>query len=203
MKIYKIYLKRLLDFLTALLILLVLAPVLIISILILVFKNKGKVFFFQERPGINQKPFNIIKLKTMTDKRDINGLLLPDIQRMTKAGSIMRKLSLDELPQLINVLKGEMSLVGPRPLLFKYISLYSPEQLRRHEVRPGMTGWAQINGRNSISWTKKFNLDVYYVDNLSFFLDIKILWMTFLKVVKSEGVNQTAERPMEAFNGNN
>lgn len=203
MKIYKLHLKRVLDFFTSLLVLVVLSPILLLCVLILVFQNKGKVFFFQERPGINQKPFKIIKLKTMTDEKDVNGLLLPDVQRMTKAGSIMRKFSLDELPQLINVLKGEMSLVGPRPLLYKYISLYSPEQLRRHEVNPGMTGWAQINGRNSISWTEKFNLDVYYVDNLSFFLDIKILWMTFLKVVKSEGVNQTAERPMEAFNGNN
>lgn len=203
MKIYKLYLKRVLDFFTSLLVLVVLSPILLLCVLILVFQNEGKVFFFQERPGINQKPFKIIKLKTMTDEKDVNGLLLPDVLRMTKAGSFMRKLSLDELPQLINVIKGDMSLVGPRPLLFKYIPLYSNEQLRRHEVRPGITGWAQINGRNSIPWTQKFELDVYYVDKMTFLLDFQILWLTLLKVIKREGVNQTEERPMETFNGNN
>ena len=139
----------------------------------------------------------------MTDTKDAEGKMLPDNQRITKAGNIIRKLSIDELPQLINVLKGDMSLVGPRPLLFKYIPLYSEEQFRRHNVRPGITGWAQVNGRNSISWNKKFELDVYYVDHLSFILDIKILWMTFMKVIQSEGVNQTADRPMNPFNGSN
>jgi lipopolysaccharide/colanic/teichoic acid biosynthesis glycosyltransferase len=161
------------------------------------------VFFFQERPGMNQKPFNIIKFKSMTDEKDENGNLLPDIERITKFGAIVRKLSIDELPQLINVLKGDMSLVGPRPLLFKYIPLYSEEQLRRHEVRPGITGWAQVNGRNSISWTQKFALDVEYVDKVSFLMDCKILLLTVKKVLIREGINQSAERPMQPFNGTN
>ena len=166
-------------------------------------QNKGKVFFLQERPGLNQKPFHIIKFKTMTDERDAKGNLLQDIERITKFGDVVRKLSIDELPQLINVLKGDMSLIGPRPLLFKYIRLYSNEQLRRHEVRPGITGWAQVNGRNSISWTRKFELDIYYINNYSFFLDIKIFWMTIVKIVRSEGVNQSEARPMMPFNGTN
>ena len=177
-------------------------PILIITIL-LYFQNKGTPFFFQERPGKNAKPFKIIKFKTMTDEKDENGVLLPDNKRITKLGGFIRKWSLDELPQLFNVLMGTMSLVGPRPLLFKYIPLYSEEQNRRHEVRPGITGWAQVNGRNSISWTKKFELDLYYVDYISFVLDLKILWMTFLKVIKREGITQSAERPMQPFNGNN
>jgi lipopolysaccharide/colanic/teichoic acid biosynthesis glycosyltransferase len=139
----------------------------------------------------------------MTDEKDCEGNLLPDNQRITKAGKLIRKLSIDELPQLINVLKGDMSLIGPRPLLFKYIPLYTQEQLKRHEVRPGITGWAQVSGRNSISWTQKFEFDIYYVNHLSIWLDIKILWLTFVKVMKTEGVNQSNERPMEAFNGNN
>ena len=139
----------------------------------------------------------------MTDQRDNDGNLLPDNQRITKAGSIIRKLSLDELPQLVNVLKGDMSLIGPRPLLFKYIPLYSPEQLRRHDVRPGITGWAQVNGRNAIAWTTKLSHDIYYVDNLSFALDLKILWMTFIKVIARDGVNQGDDRPMNPFTGNN
>lgn len=139
----------------------------------------------------------------MTDAKDTDGKLLPDNQRITKAGKIIRRLSIDELPQLINVLKGDMSLIGPRPLLFKYIPLYSEDQLRRHDVRPGITGWAQVNGRNSISWEQKFDFDIYYVDHLSFILDIKILWMTFIKVIRTEGVNQSDDRPMQPFNGNN
>lgn len=200
---YKFFFKRLLDFIFAILVLLVTLPILIVVFFIFYKQNKGNVFFFQERPGINQKPFNIIKFKTMTDAKDIEGKLLSDNQRITKAGKIIRKLSIDELPQLLNVLKGDMSLVGPRPLLFKYMTLYSKEQLRRHEVRPGITGWAQVNGRNSISWTKKFELDVYYVDKLSFLLDVKILWFTFIKVIKTEGVNQTENRPMMPFDGSN
>ena len=200
---YRLFFKRLLDILAAFILLLLASPILLVVVLILFYQNKSKVFFFQERPGWHQKAFKIIKFKTMTDTKDAEGKMLPDNQRITKAGNIIRKLSIDELPQLINVLKGDMSLVGPRPLLFKYIALYSEEQLRRHNVRPGITGWAQVNGRNSISWNKKFELDVYYVDRLSFILDIKILWMTFMKVIQSEGVNQTADRPMNPFNGSN
>ena len=166
-------------------------------------QNRGKAFFYQERPGKDQVPFRIIKFKTMNDRTDNQGKLLPDNQRLTVFGNYVRKFSLDELPQLINVLKGEMSLIGPRPLLFKYIPLYSAEQNRRHEVRPGITGWAQVNGRNSISWTRKFELDVEYVDRLSFALDFKIFWLTILKIVKREGINQSEARPMEPFNGSN
>lgn len=171
--------------------------------MLLLFQNSGKAFFFQERPGRNQKAFKIIKFKTMNDKRDAFGNLLPDVQRMTAVGKWIRKLSIDELPQLVNVIKGDMSLIGPRPLLFKYLPLYSAEQNRRHEVRPGITGWAQVNGRNSISWTKKFELDVYYVNHLSFWLDFKIFWLTILKILKREGINQSEARPMQPFNGSN
>ena len=200
---YKKIIKRILDFIISFHFILVTLPILIIIAILLYFQNKGTPFFFQERPGKDAKPFNIIKFKTMTDEEDVNGFLLPDNKRITKLGGFIRKWSLDELPQLFNVLMGSMSLVGPRPLLFKYIPLYSEKQNRRHEVRPGITGWAQVNGRNSISWTKKFELDVYYVDHLSFLLDIKILWMTFLKVIKKEGINQSEARPMQPFNGNN
>lgn len=200
---YKELLKHLLDFFIALIVFLTLCPLFLILILLLSIQNKGKPFFFQERPGKNQKPFKIIKFKTMTDAKDQEGNLLPDNLRLTKLGRIMRKLSLDELPQLINVLKGDMSLVGPRPLLFKYIPLYSKEQLRRHQVRPGITGWAQVNGRNTITWTKKFELDVEYVDNISFWFDIKILYLTILKVIKKEGINQKEDVTMEPFNGYN
>jgi len=200
---YKHFIKRILDFLASLALLIILFPILLIVSLVLIFQNKGTPFFFQERPGKNAKPFNIIKFKTMTNEKDENEILLPDNKRITKLGAFIRKWSLDELPQLFNVLVGDMSLVGPRPLLFKYVPLYSKEQMRRHEVRPGITGWAQVNGRNSISWTKKFELDVFYVDHLSFLLDIKILKMTFLKVIKREGVNQSTDRPMQPFNGGN
>lgn len=200
---YQLFLKRFLDIFISILVLIIAFPILLIIYVILWRQNKSKVFFYQERPGKNQLPFNIIKFKTMTDEKDENGKLLPDNKRITNAGRIIRKLSIDELPQLINVLKGDMSLIGPRPLLFKYIPLYSQEQLRRHEVRPGITGWAQINGRNTITWTKKFEYDIYYVDHLSFWLDLKILWMTFIKVIKTDGVNQTVDRPMNPFNGSN
>jgi len=200
---YRVFFKRVFDFILALLLLILAAPVLFVLFLILYYQNNSEVFFFQERPGKSQKPFHIIKLKTMTDQRDSDGNLLPDNQRITKAGSIIRKLSLDELPQLVNVLKGDMSLIGPRPLLFKYIPLYSSEQLRRHDVRPGITGWAQVNGRNAIAWTTKLGHDIYYVDNLSFILDLKILWMTFIKVIARDGVNQGDDRPMNPFTGNN
>ncbi|WP_445454342.1 sugar transferase [Flavobacterium sp. 25HG05S-40] len=200
---YRLFFKRFLDILVSVLVLVLTAPILVVVIGILSFQNKGAVFFFQERPGFKQKAFQIIKLKTMTDAKDSDGKLLPDNQRITKAGKIIRRLSIDELPQLLNVLKGDMSLIGPRPLLFKYMPLYSEEQLRRHEVRPGITGWAQVNGRNSISWTQKFDFDIYYVDHLSFVLDVKILWLTFIKVVRTEGVNQSIDRPMQPFNGKN
>jgi lipopolysaccharide/colanic/teichoic acid biosynthesis glycosyltransferase len=165
--------------------------------------NKGKVFFFQCRPGKDEKAIYIVKFKSMTDETDAEGKLLPDIQRLTKIGNFVRKFSIDELPQLINVLKGDMSLVGPRPLLFKYLSLYSEEQRKRHLVRPGITGWAQVNGRNAISWTKKFKLDIYYQQNLSFAFDVKILLLTVLKVIKREGINQSEAQPMKPFDGNN
>lgn len=200
---YRKFIKRVLDLLISFVVLVLSSPIWFFVLVVLIFQNNGKPFFFQVRPGKNQKAFKIIKFKTMTDAKDSEGKLLPDNLRITKAGKIIRKLSLDELPQLINVLKGDMSLVGPRPLLFKYISLYSKEQLRRHDVRPGITGWAQVNGRNSISWTKKFELDVYYVDKVSFLLDLKILWMTIIKVMRSENINQSGERPMLPFNGNN
>lgn len=200
---YRLIFKRLLDILVALIGLIVASPILIIVFCILGIQNKGSIFFFQERPGFKQKAFKIIKLKTMTDEKDADGKLLPDNQRITTAGKIIRRLSIDELPQLLNVLKGDMSLIGPRPLLFKYIPLYSDEQLRRHDVRPGITGWAQVNGRNSISWKQKFDFDIYYVDHFSFVLDVKILWLTFIKVIRTEGVNQSNERPMQPFNGNN
>jgi undecaprenyl phosphate N,N'-diacetylbacillosamine 1-phosphate transferase len=184
-------------------VLLLTSPIFILTWLLLTYQNKGRPFFFQERPGYRQRPFKIIKFKTMNDKTDAHGHLLPDVQRMTSVGRWVRKLSIDELPQLLNVLKGDMSLIGPRPLLFKYIPLYSAEQNRRHEVRPGITGWAQVNGRNSISWGKKFELDVYYVDHLSFAIDFKIFWLTILKILKREGINQSDARPMQPFNGSN
>ena len=200
---YKGIFKRVIDLIVAFLALLILAPLIGLVTLLLYSQNKGKPFFFQERPGQFKKPFYIIKFKTMTDEKDAEGNLLPDNLRITKFGGWVRKLSIDELPQLINVLKGEMSLVGPRPLLFKYMPLYTAEQLRRHEVKPGITGWAQVNGRNSISWTQKFALDVEYVDKVSFLMDCKILLLTVKKVLIREGINQSAERPMQPFNGTN
>ena len=200
---YRKIIKRLIDITVSVLVIILSSPLTIFTSILLFSQNKGKVFFFQERPGYQCQPFRIIKFKTMTEEKDDIGRLLPDHMRLTPFGAVIRKLSIDELPQLINVLKGEMSLIGPRPLLFKYIPLYSKEQLRRHDVKPGMTGWAQVNGRNSISWTQKFELDVHYVDNLSFLMDMKIFWLTVLKVIKREGVNQTNERPMLPFNGQN
>ena len=200
---YKKVFKRVIDLIVAFIALLILAPLIGLVTLLLYSQNKGKPFFFQERPGQFKKPFYIIKFKTMTDEKDAEGNLLPDNLRITKFGGWVRKLSIDELPQLINVLKGEMSLVGPRPLLFKYMPLYTAEQLRRHEVRPGITGWAQVNGRNSISWTQKFALDVEYVDKVSFLMDCKILLLTVKKVLIREGINQSAQCPTQPFNGTN
>ncbi len=200
---YKKRIKRLLDFSISLLLIIVLFPILIFFALLLFINFKKSPFFTQSRPGYLTKEIRIIKFKTMNDKRDDEGALLPDKHRLTSIGKLLRKLSIDELPQLINVLKGDMSLIGPRPLLFKYLPLYSPTQNNRHSVKPGITGWAQVNGRNSISWTKKFELDVFYVDNLSLKLDLKIIGLTLSKVLKQEGVNQSNERPMQPFNGKN
>ncbi|GAB1448427.1 sugar transferase [Bacteroidota bacterium] len=201
--IYRNYFKPLMDFSLATCVLLLSSPILLLAVVILALQNRGKVFFFQERPGQFAKPFKIIKLKTMNDRKDSEGKLLPDKDRLTAAGRIIRKLSIDELPQMLNVLKGDMSLIGPRPLLFKYIPLYSAEQARRHEVKPGITGWAQVNGRNSIPWSEKFKLDTWYVDNQSFGLDIRIFFLTILKILQRDGINQTEDRPMEPFNGKN
>ena len=200
---YKNFIKPAIDFVLALVGFLFLSPVFVLVTIGLFFANDGKPFFFQLRPGKDGKIFKIIKFKTMTDKKDENGNLLPDADRLTKIGSFVRKTSLDEIPQLLNVIKGDMSLVGPRPLLQQYLELYNDFQRRRNEVKPGITGWAQVNGRNSISWEKKFEYDVWYVDNVSFLLDVKILIMTVLKVVKSEGINEQGQATSEEFKGNN
>ncbi|MBW7676627.1 sugar transferase [Chryseobacterium chendengshani] len=200
---YKDYIKRLLDFTVAFFALLILSPVFIIATIGLYFANDGKPFFFQARPGLKEKIFKIIKFKTMNDKKDSNGDLLPDSKRLTSIGAFVRKTSLDELPQLINVLKGDMSLIGPRPLLPQYLALYSNTQKMRHNVRPGITGWAQVNGRNAISWKKKFELDVWYVDHLSLTLDIKIFFKTIKKVFVREGISAEGQATTDAFNGFN
>lgn len=199
---YKNFFKRIIDFILSFIGLIFFSPVLSIFAIILVITNKGKPFFIQQRPGKNEKIFKLIKFKTMTDKKDENGNLLPDEKRLTKIGKIIRKTSIDELPQLINVLKGDMSLIGPRPLLVEYLPLYNTFQKRRHEVKPGITGWAQVNGRNAISWQKKFEFDVWYVDNISFLLDIKILLLTLKKVIKTEGISSGNNVTMEKFKGN-
>jgi undecaprenyl phosphate N,N'-diacetylbacillosamine 1-phosphate transferase len=199
---YKLFFKRVIDFLVSLIILSFLLPILLVVILLLIFLNKGKVFFFQKRPGKNGKIFKIIKFKTMRDLYDENGKPLPDMKRITKVGKFLRHSSLDELPQLINVLIGEMSLIGPRPLLVSYLDLYNDFQNRRHEVRPGITGWTQVNGRNSIDWNQRFELDVWYVDNCSFLLDFKIIYKTIIKVIKSDGVNASETMTMQMFKGN-
>lgn len=201
---YRCFFKCLVDFLAALCVLLVIWPFLLLVIILLSFVNKrAGVFFMQERPGKNAKIFNVIKFKTMTDERDKDGKLLPDEKRLTRIGRVVRSLSIDELPQLINVLKGDMAFVGPRPLLPKYLPLYSKEQFRRHEVRPGITGWAQINGRNNISWTRKFEYDVWYVDHVSFWLDLKILFLTVKKVFVREGISKEGEVTTVPFDGTN
>lgn len=201
---YKYFFKQVIDFTIALLVLLVIWPILLIITIWLHFANKGTgVFFLQERPGKNGEIFKVIKFKTMTDERDTDGSLLPDEKRLTKVGKFIRSTSIDELPQLINVLKGDMALIGPRPLLVQYLPLYSKEQTHRHEVRPGITGWAQVNGRNAISWTKKFELDVWYVDHCSFLLDLKILFLTIKKVFVREGISSDTSVTMEPFTGNN
>lgn len=201
---YKHFFKRFFDFWISLTALLVLSPILIIITLWLMIANKGAgAFFTQERPGKDAKIFKVIKFKSMTDERDAEGKLLPDAQRLTKVGRFVRSTSIDELPQLINVLKGDMALIGPRPLLVQYLPLYSPEQARRHEVRPGITGWAQVNGRNAISWKEKFELDVWYVDNISLIIDIKIILTTIAKVLRRSDISSATSATMEVFNGNN
>lgn len=200
---YKNYLKRLFDFLAAFFGLLVLSPLFIVVMIGLYVANQGKPFFFQARPGLNERIFKIIKFKTMNDKRDAQGNLLPDADRLTPIGAFVRKTSLDEIPQLINVLKGDMSLIGPRPLRTYYLPLYNAEQKKRHNVRPGITGWAQVNGRNAISWTKKFELDVYYVNNISFALDLKIFFLTIKKVIVREGIAKEGEVTTVPFDGTN
>lgn len=202
MQLYSNIIKPLLDSIIALAALLILSPVFIFLIVFLYLANDGKPFFLQPRPGRNGRIFRVIKFKTMNDKRGSDGQLLPDDVRLTPVGKFVRKTSLDEIPQLLNVLKGDMSLVGPRPLLVEYLPLYDETQRKRHDVRPGITGWAQVNGRNAISWNEKFAYDVWYVDNISFLLDVKILWMTLLKVVQSEGINSASSVTMEKFTGN-
>ncbi len=201
---YKSGIKRCLDFLISLSGVLILSPVLLVLTGVLTYANKGAgAFFLQERPGKDGKIFRVIKFKTMTDERDAEGNLLRDVERLTSVGKFVRSTSLDELPQLWNVLKGDMALIGPRPLLPQYLPLYSPEQARRHEVRPGITGWAQVNGRNAISWQKKFELDVWYVEHCSFLLDLKIFFLTVKKVFVREGISSATSVTMESFTGNN
>jgi lipopolysaccharide/colanic/teichoic acid biosynthesis glycosyltransferase len=198
---YKYIIKPLLDFFAALILLIVLSPIILLTAILLFISNKGKVFFFQQRPGLNNKPFNIVKFKTMRDAFDINGVPLPDEIRLTKVGNSVRSASLDELLQLVNVVKGDMSLVGPRPLLMQYLPRYSAEQAKRHDVKPGITGWAQVNGRNAISWEQKFKYDVEYVNKQTFALDIKILWMTFINVIQRKGISADGHVTMEEFKG--
>ena len=201
---YKKYFKRVLDFVISLLALLLIGWFLIIITIWLHFANKGAgAFFFQERPGKDAKIFKVIKFKTMTDERDAEGKLLPDAERLTKVGKFVRSTSIDELPQLINVFKGDMALIGPRPLLVKYLPLYSTEQMRRHEVRPGISGWAQCHGRNAISWTEKFKLDVWYVDHCTLWTDLKVIWITIMKVIKRADISEEGQATMEPFTGNN
>ena len=200
---YNPYIKRLIDFIAALVGILLLSPVIIVLVILLFIANQGKPFFFQQRPGKGGQIFSIVKFKSMNDRKDINGELLPFEQRITKTGAFIRKYSLDEIPQLFNVLKGDMSLVGPRPLLVKYLPLYSDFQKRRHDVKPGITGWAQVNGRNTISWEAKFKLDVWYTENVSLKTDIKILLLTIKKVLFKEDINSGENINMPTFTGNN
>ena len=200
---FKHFIKPFGDLIISLLLLIILSPIIILTAILLLIANNGKIFFFQQRPGLNCKPFKIVKFKTMRDTFDNNGVPLPDDVRLTKVGRFVRSASLDELLQLLNVLKGDMSLVGPRPLLMQYLPRYSPEQAKRHNVKPGITGWAQVNGRNAISWEEKFKLDVEYVEKQSFTLDLKILWMTFLNVLQRKGISADGHVTMEEFMSNN
>jgi lipopolysaccharide/colanic/teichoic acid biosynthesis glycosyltransferase len=199
--LYKAIIKNILDFVVALFLLVILSPLIFVTMVLLAISNKGDIFFLQLRPGLHGKPFKIIKFKTMRDAFDLTGNQLPDRDRLTKTGQFVRSVSLDELLQLINVLKGDMSLVGPRPLLMEYLTRYSKEQARRHEVKSGITGWAQVNGRNAISWEQKFKFDIEYVEKQSFTLDLKILWMTFLNVLQRKGISADGHVTMEEFKG--
>lgn len=204
MKIYRDCVKRVLGFTISLVAIICLSPLFLVVTIWLHFANKGAgAFFFQERPGMNGKIFKIIKYKTMTDERDASGQLLPDAVRLTKLGRFVRSTSIDELPQLFNVLKGDMAIIGPRPLLVEYLPLYSQEQARRHEVRPGITGWAQCHGRNTLSWSEKFNYDVWYVDHCSLWTDLSVIFITIKKVIVRDGITHDGQATMEAFNGNN
>ncbi len=199
---YRNFLKSPFDFIIALIGFVLITPIFLIVLILLMIYNQGNPFFFQKRPGKHGKIFKVIKFKTMNDKKDIQGKLLPDVDRLTKLGIFVRKTSLDEIPQLFNVLNGDMSLIGPRPLLPEYLPLYNKTQNKRHNVKPGITGWAQVNGRNTISWEQKFEYDVWYVENVTFGTDVKIFFKTFLKVFKSEGINKNGEATMTPFNGN-
>lgn len=199
--IYFNYIKRLLDLIFSVGLIFLSLPIIILTTIGLILSNKGKVFFVHSRPGKNENTFRLIKFKTMNDKKDTNGELLPDEFRLTLFGKFIRKTSIDELPQMINVLRGDMSLIGPRPLLIEYLPLYNDEQKRRHEVKPGITGWAQVNGRNTINWDEKFKLDLWYVDNMSLLLDLKIFWLTILKIFKREGISSVTHATMEKFEG--
>jgi lipopolysaccharide/colanic/teichoic acid biosynthesis glycosyltransferase len=198
---YRNYIKFIGDLIASLFLLMILSPIILFTAILLLLTNRGRVFFFQQRPGLNNKPFYIVKFKTMVDAFDIMGNPLPDEERLTKIGKFVRSASLDELLQLVNVIKGDMSLIGPRPLLMRYLPKYSSEQARRHEVKPGITGWAQVNGRNAISWEQKFKYDVEYVDNQSLTLDLKILWLTFLSVIQRKGISSDGHATMEEFKG--
>ena len=203
MRPYTLFIKPLIDFSASLIAFLLLSPFFLLTALALYIANKGSVFFVQPRPGKGGRIFHVIKFKTMTDERDASGNLLPDEKRLTAVGSFVRKTSLDEIPQLLNVIMGDMSIVGPRPLLVEYLPLYNEVQRRRHDVKPGITGWAQVNGRNAIDWHQKFSLDVWYVENISFLLDMKIIMMTVLKVFKSEGISAQGSATMPKFTGGN
>lgn len=203
MRVYKNYFKPLADYVSAFFLLIIFSPIIVFVSILLFFQNRGKIIFLQQRPGLNGTIFTIIKFKTMWDEIDRYGNLLPPIKRITPLGSLIRKLSIDELLQLINVLKGEMSIIGPRPLLVKYLNLYSSEQAKRHLVKPGITGWAQVNGRNSLTWEDKLRLDVEYVNKQSFYLDLKIIWLTIKKIFKPDGINSSEQTIMEEFKGNN
>ena len=200
--IYSLFFKRIFDIILSIILLICLSPILVLVTILLSIANQGSPFFIQPRPGKNARMFNLIKFKSMNDKRDSQGQLLPDSKRLTKLGQLIRNTSLDELPQLVNVVTGKMSLIGPRPLMEAYLPLYSDFQRRRHNVLPGITGWAQVNGRNAISWKQKFEYDVWYVDNLILSTDLRIIWMTILKVFKSEGINQVGVENAVAFRGN-
>jgi lipopolysaccharide/colanic/teichoic acid biosynthesis glycosyltransferase len=199
---YKLFFKRAIDITVSFILLVVTLPFTLLAGILLAFANKGKIFFIQQRPGLYGKPFYIMKFRTMNDSRDAEGNLLPDDVRLTPVGKLVRKTSVDELPQLINVLKGDISLIGPRPLLMEYLPLYSSLQARRHEVRPGITGWAQVNGRNRTTWEKRFAEDIFYVDNVSFLLDLKIFFLTIIKILKVEGISGEGTVTMEKFKGN-